>query len=338
MQVDRTLLASYHFVYNYEVAVVYEEYGTTVFQVFVAGVFGNQYLYITFRLPQFGYRFSLIQILVVQSYGVVYASLTVPVTLFHYFSFTGVYIRTGIGEQVLTVEPEFESTVIRLAVPESFRAGLYNHLCGIRSPRVTEYEETGFQETFREIFRQCTFFTIGCQILDELVLREHLAPATVVLQHFFLIGQLSIAEARVGIVRERNVGIEYNHVFNCIQVFLRELVAETVQVGNVQCFTEDIDGSEVIVRVKLELSAVIVYLYIDFTVHDVDTALSPGSCFFEFGEESSGINHTLCFEQQVITLLGIITQYMYGMFVIVYQELSQELRCERGRREEQLEL
>ena len=223
-------------------------------------------------------------------------------------------------------------------MPECFRAGLYNHLHGIRSPRVTEYEETGFQETFGEIFGQCAFFTIGCQILDELVLREHLAPVAVVLQHFFLIGEFGIAETRVGVVGERNVGIEYNHFLDCIQVLLRELVAETVQVGNVQCLAENVDGSEVVVRVELELSAVVIHLYVDFTVHDVDTALSPGSSLFEFGEESAGVDHTLCLEQQVIALCRVIAQYMDGMFVVVYQKLGQELRGERGRREEQLEL
>ena len=104
VQVDGTFLASHHFVYNYEVAVVYEEYGTAVFQVLVARILGNQYLYVAFRLPQLGYGFGLVEILVVQRYGVVYAGLTVPVALFHHFALAGIYIRTGIGEQVFAVE------------------------------------------------------------------------------------------------------------------------------------------------------------------------------------------------------------------------------------------
>ena len=55
---------------------------------------------------------------------------------------------------------------------------------------------------------------------------------------------------------------EYNHFLDCIQVLLRELVAETVQVGNVQCLAENVDGSEVVVRVELELSAVVIHLYL----------------------------------------------------------------------------
>ena len=51
MQIDSALLASHHFVYDYEVAIVYKEYGPTVFQIFVAGILSNQYLYITFRFP-----------------------------------------------------------------------------------------------------------------------------------------------------------------------------------------------------------------------------------------------------------------------------------------------
>ena len=37
MQIDSALLASHHFVYDYEVAIVYKEYGPTVFSDFVAG-------------------------------------------------------------------------------------------------------------------------------------------------------------------------------------------------------------------------------------------------------------------------------------------------------------
>ena len=49
VQVNGAFLASHHFVDNYEVAVVYEEYGTAVFQVLVARILGNQYLYVAFR-------------------------------------------------------------------------------------------------------------------------------------------------------------------------------------------------------------------------------------------------------------------------------------------------
>ena len=142
MKIDRTFGTACHFVYNYKISIIHEEYGTTVFQVLVTRVFGNQSLDGTFRLPQFGNRFCSIQVLVVQRYCVVYTSLTVPVALFHHFAFTCIYIRTGIREQVLAVEPKFECTVVRLTVPECFRTSFYYHLSSIRSPGIAEHEET----------------------------------------------------------------------------------------------------------------------------------------------------------------------------------------------------
>ena len=91
-------------------------------------------------------------------------------------------------------------------------------------------------------------------------------------------------------------------------------------------------------RVKFKLTAIVVNLYVYFTVQNVDTAFSPGRSFFKFREECTCINHTLSFEQQVITLIRVISQNMYGMFMIVHQKFSQEIRSERRRGEEQLEL
>ena len=91
-------------------------------------------------------------------------------------------------------------------------------------------------------------------------------------------------------------------------------------------------------RVKFKLTAIVVNLYVYFTVQNVNTTFSPGRSFFKFREECTCINHTLSFEQQVITLIRVISQNMYGMFMIVHQKFSQEIRSERRRGEEQLEL
>ena len=182
-------------------------------------------------------------------------------------------------------------------MPESFRTGFYDHLCRIHAPRVTEYEETGFQETFRKVIGQCTFFAVSSQILDELVFRKHFAPITVVFQHRGFRSQLCVAEAWICVIGERHICIEYNHLLDCIKVGLREFITESVQICYIQCLAEDVDSGEVIVRVKLKLAAVIVYLYINLTIHDVYAALSPSCRFFELRKERTGINHALRFKQ-----------------------------------------
>ena len=91
-------------------------------------------------------------------------------------------------------------------------------------------------------------------------------------------------------------------------------------------------------RVKLELSTVIINLNFDFAVQDTDTALSPCRSVLEFGEECSGVDDTLCFEQQVVSLVRVVVQDMNSVLVVVYKELGKEFRSERRRRQEQLEL
>ena len=163
-------------------------------------------------------------------------------------------------------------------------------------------------------------------------------PLLVVLDHFLLLGQLRIAEARIGIVGEANIQVEHDHVLHRIHVLLRKFIAETVHICQIQCLAENVDGCQMIMRIELKLSAVFVYLYSDFTVQDIDTALAPCGCLLEFREEDTSIHDALCFEQQVISLIGIILKNVNGMFVIVQQELSKELRSKRRRGDEQLEL
>ena len=87
-----------------------------------------------------------------------------------------------------------------------------------------------------------------------------------------------------------------------------------------------------IMWIKFELSAVFVYLYMNFTVQNI--AFSPCRSIFEFRKESTGVDHTLSFKQQVVTLIGVISKDMYSMFVIVRQEFCQEVRSERRGRKE----
>ena len=89
-----------------------------------------------------------------------------------------------------------------------------------------------------------------------------------------------------------------------------------------------------IMWVEFELSAVFVYLYMNFTVQNIDTAFSPCRSIFEFREESTGVDHTLSFKQQVVTLIRVVGKDVYSMFVIVHQEFCQEVRSERRRRKE----
>ena len=77
------------------------------------------------------------------------------------------------------------------------------------------------------------------------------------------------------------------------------------------------------------LSAVIVYLLLDFTIQDIDSAFSPNGGIFQFRKENTGINHTLGFKQQVVTFCRIIFQEMYAMAVIIDDKLGQELRSKR---------
>jgi len=226
----------------------------------------------------------------------VYGSLTMPVALFHHFTFACIHIWTWIREKVFTVEPQFECTIIRLAVPEGFRTGFHYHLCSVRSPRIAENEETWFQETFRHIIRQCAFFTFCCKILDSLVFREQFTPWTVVTQHLFFIGQFGIAETWVGIIGERDVGIEHDHLFDCIQIVLREFITESINIRNTQSFAENIDCCQMVVWVEFELSAVIIYLNVNLTIQNIDTTFSPCRGIFKLREECTCIDHTLSFK------------------------------------------
>ena len=153
MQVYISGGVSYRFIHDNEVLPVHEEYGATVFQAFITRVLRNQYLYISFRFPQLGYWLCGFQIFIIQSQSIMYGSLPEPVAQLHHFRPAGIDVRTGVGEQVLAVKPHFESTVIRLTMPETFRTGFYYHLCSIHSPGIAEYKETWLQETFRHIIR-----------------------------------------------------------------------------------------------------------------------------------------------------------------------------------------
>src|SRR3712207_8195552 len=54
-------------------------------------------------------------------YTTVYSGLTVPVALRHHFALAGIDVRARVGEEVLSVEPQLECSVVGLTMPESFR-------------------------------------------------------------------------------------------------------------------------------------------------------------------------------------------------------------------------
>ena len=90
-----------------------------------------------------------------------------------------------------------------------------------------------------------------------------------------------------------------------------------------------------VVRVKLKLSAIIEHLLLDFTVQNTDTALLPSLGSLEFWEESTNEEHTLRLEEQVIAHLGIVTQDVLCMTVIVDQKFGEELWSEVWRIDKQ---
>src|SRR3712207_8035648 len=54
-------------------------------------------------------------------YTTLFRSLTVPVALRHHFALAGIDVRARVGEEVLSVEPQLECSVVGLTMPESFR-------------------------------------------------------------------------------------------------------------------------------------------------------------------------------------------------------------------------
>ena len=340
MQVDIvvTRYRAHRFVHYHEICPVHEEDGTSVFQILIAWVFRHQYLDIAFRLPEQGLRLRGLQVFIVKRERIVMGGSPEPVSPLHHFGISGIDIGAGILEETAPVVPHFEGTVVRLAVPLTFRSGLYDHLQGIHAPSVAEHEETGSQESFRKIVRQLALRTIRSQVSDELVFREYLRPLRVMAQHGVLPRQLGIAEQRVRIVRETDVRIKDYHFLHSVDIALREIAAESVQVGHGQGLDENLDGSQMIVRVQLELASVIVDLHLDLPVQDIHPALPPYRSLFEFREECPRIDHPLRLEEQVVPLLGVVVQDMVCMPVVVHQKLRQELRGKIRRVYEKLEL
>ena len=190
-----------------------------MFQPFITGIFRYQYLLLTFRLPQSGYGLRGFKIASVQGQGVMYTCLAEPVAQFHHFGTSGIDVCTGIGKQIPAVEPEFESTVIRLTMPLSFRSGFNYHDRCILLPTVSESKETGCQCPVGKI-RERSAFTPFCRIITyPIAVGEQCKPIAVVGKFCLIIAQLGITETRVGVVGKTNVGIESNHILDRIQVF-----------------------------------------------------------------------------------------------------------------------
>ena len=76
-----------------------------------------------------------------------------------------------------------------------------------------------------------------------------------------------------------------------------------------------------IVQVEFILSAISIYLFLYFTVQNIYPTLTPTCCFFELWEEGAGVNHALCFEQQMIAFGGIVMEYVQG------GEVASVIRC-----------
>ena len=83
-----------------------------------------------------------------------------------------------------------------------------------------------------------------------------------------------------------------------------------------------------VVRVKLEMSAVGKDLDFHLLVEYVHSALSPKFGVLEFGEERTGIEHPLSLEQKMVALLGPVTHNVGGVAVIVHEKFREELRRE----------
>src|SRR3712207_9436979 len=102
-------------------------------------------------------------------YTTLFRSLTVPVALRHHFALAGIDVRARVGEEVLSVEPQLECSVVGLTMPESFRTRLYHHLRGVCFPRIAENEESRREESFRQIIGQSSLFSFGGEVEDRFV-------------------------------------------------------------------------------------------------------------------------------------------------------------------------
>ena len=86
------------------------------------------------------------------------------------------------------------------------------------------------------------------------------------------------------------------------------------------------------------MSSVIIHLDIDLPVQHLHTALAPGLGLLELREECSCVEHALSFEQQMVSLLRIVADDVFGMSVVVHKEFGEELGCEGRGVDEKLEL
>ena len=178
------------------------------------------------------------------------------------------------------------------------------------------------------MLRQCTLLAFGCEVADDLIVRKYLSPFLVVVEHHPFGGDFRVAETRVGVVRIHYVGVEHNHILNCIPVGFRKLVCETVEVCYLEGLVENLYGCKVVVRVQFIMAAVREHLLLNFAVENVHTALSPALGFLEFREEGTCHKHTLGLEKKVVALLGPVVGNVISVAMVVHKELGEELRSE----------
>ena len=74
--------------------------------------------------------------------------------------------------------------------------------------------------------------------------------------------------------------------FDGIQIFLWKFITESVNICNTQCLAEDIDSSKVVMRVKFKLTAIVVNLYVYFTVQNVNTTFSQAGASLNSGKNA----------------------------------------------------
>ena len=324
IQVHRTCGLSYRLIHDHEIVSIHKEYRSAVCQVLVMRIFCYQHLNIPFRLPQFRNRFRSFQCTSVESQCVMHLCLAEPVAQLHHLCITCIYISTTVGEEVTSVEPEFKRAIIRLAMPFSLRTGLDHHHRSIFLPSVSESEKARSQRTVRQIRQQTALFSLSRIVADPLAFREQLCPIYIIPYFIFPVTQFGVTETRICIIRETDIGIKLNHLFDDIQIFYRKLTAESVHIGHPKSLAENIDGCQVIMRIQFILTSVGIHLLFDFTVQNTDTALSPFCRILKFREERAGIHHALRFKKQMVALVRIILHDMFSMTVIIYQEFRQK--------------
>ena len=84
-------------------------------------------------------------------------------------------------------------------------------------------------------------------------------------------------------------------------------------------------------RAEFIVTSVFEDLKVNLSVEDTDSAVAPCLCPLEFREEASGSYHSLSLEKQMVSMLGVVCQDVFCVFVVVYKKLCKEFRCE-GRR------